>query len=108
MFDTPGSLREIGAVGRTPDFLSEIASAESELTRTVETGLFEQVLSDVYERVDYAESSADWQDYVTRPHSSGFTGDELALADALQRLDAGDDCLRVHADFQVASYAKLP
>ena len=54
VIEDSGSLNEIGAVGRTPDFLSEITSSENELARTVEAGLFERVLSDIYERVDYA------------------------------------------------------
>ena len=77
------------------------------LGRTVDTGLFGQITSGTFDRVDYVESVADWDDYLKRRRTRGFVGNENALQRALRRLKAGDECLRVHSEYQVATYAKV-
>ena len=92
---------------RTQSFFPEITSSEKVLARTTELGLFEERSLEKYERIDFVESLDDWASYITRPRTNGFVGDDETLAQGLERLSAGEECLRVHTEFQVATYVAL-
>ena len=106
MLEESGEWRHIGAVERTDNIMSDIASGEAMLERTVQAGLFAPVATSVHERIDYFESVADWKDHLDRPHVRGFAGDERDLKRALARLDAGEECLRVESEFHIGTYVK--
>jgi len=98
---------KIGVIERTDDIFLAIQSGEKLLEHTVEVGLFRQMTSHTFNRVDYVESVTDWAEYLKRRRTRGFVGDENALQRALQRLEADDECLRVHSEYQVATYTRL-
>ena len=106
--EVSGTWVDIGAVERTRAFLSDVTRSEAVLARTVDAGLFKRVTSNMYERFEYVESAADWNGYLEHPKTRGFTADEAVLAEGLRRLDAGDECLRVHSEAQLGTYARLP
>ena len=97
----------IGLIERSSSFFPDITSSEKVLARTIDLGLFEQASFTTYERVDYVESVDDWANYITRPRTEGFAGNDAALVAGLERLAAGDECLRVHTEYQVATYVSL-
>jgi hypothetical protein len=102
-----GSWHEIGVVERADSIFTEITSSEKVLAKTVETGLFERISHSTYVRIDYAESVEDWQEYLVRPRTAGWAGDDEELSKALERLDAGEECLRVDTEFRVATYRRV-
>jgi hypothetical protein len=102
-----GEWIDIGMIERSSSFFPDITSGEKVLARTIDLGLFERVSFTTYERIDHVESVDDWNNYITRPRTEGFKGDEDALAAGLERLAAGGDCLRVHTEYQVATYVSL-
>ena len=106
-FEESGTWRDIGLVERVSSIFSDIDSSEKVLERTLESGLFAQDSSETYERVDYVESVNDWDEYLQHSKTAGFSGDREALSRALRRLDRGEECLRVHTEFRVASYSKI-
>jgi len=106
-YQEAGCWNKIGEVERTDDIFTAIQSGEELLKHTVETGLFRQMTSFTFNRVDYVESVTDWKEYLKRRRTRGFVGDEHTLQHALQRLEADDECLRVHSEYQVATYTKL-
>ena len=97
----------IGMIERSSLFFPDITSSEKVLARTIDLGLFERASFTTYERIDYVESIDDWENYITRPRTEGFKGDDAALAAGLERLRAGDECLRVHTEYLVATYVSL-
>ena len=101
-----GKWSEIGLAKRTEDQISRIESSERVLSRTVDAGLFSPITSSVFDRIDYFESTVDWEDHLARPEIRGFAGDEILLHRALWRLDDGEECLRVQGEHQVGTYEK--
>ena len=97
----------IGLIERSSSFFPDITSSEKVLARTTDLGLFERTSFSTYERIDYVESVDDWANYITRPRTDGFAGDIAALATGLERLAANNECLRVHTEYQVATYVSL-
>lgn len=97
----------IGMIERSSSFFPDITSGEKALARTIDLGLFERTTFTTYERIDYVESIDDWKNYITRPRTEGFNGDDTALTTGLERLAAGDECLRVHTEYLVATYISL-
>jgi hypothetical protein len=102
-----GEWVSIGLIERSSSFFPDITSSEKVLARTIDLGLFERVSFTTYERVDYVESVDGWEKYITRPRTEGFAGNDAALAAGLERLAAGDECLRVHTEYRVATYISL-
>jgi hypothetical protein len=102
-----GEWVSIGLIERSSSFFPDITSSEKVLARSIDLGLFEQASFTTYERVDYVESVDDWANYITRPRTEGFAGNDAALAAGLERLAAGDESLRVHTEYQVATYVSL-
>ncbi len=107
LIEESGSWGEIGLVERSRSFFPDITSSEKVLARTIESGLFKPITRTTYERIDYVESTADWATYITCPRTEGYSGDAVEISKALARLDAGEECLRVHTKFNVATYARL-
>ena len=102
-----GQWVSIGLIKRSSSFFPDITSSEKVLARTTDLGLFERESFFTYERIDYVETTDDWASYITRPRTEGFAGDDAALAAGLERLAETDQCLRVHTEYQVATYVSL-
>ena len=106
IFEESGKWTEIGVIERIKDRTSRIESSERALSRTVDAGLFSPITSSVFDRIDYFESTVDWEDHLARPEIRGFAGDEILLRRALGQLDDGRECLRVEGEYQVGTYGK--
>ena len=103
-YEHDGEWLDGGLVKRSLDFFPDITSSEKVLERTVELGLFEPTSHETYARIDYVESVEDWESYITRPKTEGFSGNDDLISEALKRLANGQECLRVHTEFNVATY----
>lgn len=106
IFEESGKWSEIGVIEEIEDRTSRIESSERALSRTVDAGLFSPITSSVFDRIDYFESTVDWEDYLAHPTIRGFAGDEILLRRALGQLDDGRECLRVEGEYQVGTYGK--
>ena len=104
--ENSGTWSEIGFVERSSSFFPDITSSERILALTVKTRLFQVISKTTYDRIDYVESIDDWEKYITRPRTDGFSGDEADISEALTRLEAAEECLRVHTSFNVATYLR--
>lgn len=96
-----GDWREIGLIERVPDFLADVHRSEAQLRHEVEAGTFRIVGDELFTRVDVFETADEWPDYLERPKTHGFTGDESAVGEALERLAGGEECLRVESVYRV-------
>lgn len=103
-YEQDGEWIDVGLVERSSEFFPDITSSEKVLEQTVELGLFEATSHATYARIDYVESVEDWESYIIRPKTEGFSGSDDLIAEALKRFANGEECLRVHTGFNVATY----
>ena len=106
MYEESGRWSDIGYIERTEVEVSDIKSSERVLARTVDEGMFAPADSGTADRVDYFDSSSDWDSYLKRRTNRRFVGDQVLLSRAMARLDGGEDCLRTHIESWVGVYSK--
>jgi hypothetical protein len=96
-----GDWGSVGRIERVPEFLADVHRSEAQLQEAVATGAFAIVDDGLFTRVDVFESADEWPEYLLRPKTAGFVGDDEAVGDALVRLDAGEESLRVEIVYRV-------
>ena len=85
MYEESGRWADIGYIERTEVEVSDIKSSERVLARTVDEGMFAPADSGTADRVDYFDSSSDWDSYLKRRTNRRFVGDQAEEVLAVYR-----------------------